>query len=213
MKASLIALIVILCGGLFGNYLRFVDREPNRPAEFATIPLESYGYYGDERRFAEASYDVLNADTTTLRLYRDANGVPYWLFVAYFSSQKQGSQIHSPKHCLPGGGWSIETIEPYTFHLSDGTAKEINRLVIGERRQRQIMLYWFETRGGAIRSEFGLKFDLMKNALLLRPTDAAFVRLTVPVPADGDIDAATERALSYLTAFHPHIVNALPFSA
>jgi EpsI family protein len=202
------ALIVVF--GAFGNYLRFNKRMPDRLPVFESIPYTIDGYYGEERRFSQLSYDVLQADTTTLRLYRDADGTSYWLFVAYFSSQKYGSQIHSPKHCLPGGGWKIEKIEPFLLRFADNSTKEINRLIIGRQKKKQVMFYWFETRGGTINDEFGLKWDLMKNSLLLRPTDAAFIRLTIPTELNK-LDQATAKAVAFFNTFYPDIKQALPF--
>ncbi|MEA2031630.1 MAG: EpsI family protein [candidate division Zixibacteria bacterium] len=208
--AVLISTILIVLGGFAGNYLRFIEVEPDRPPDFSNLPYRSGEYFSKEQRFSELSYDVLEADTTTLRNYVDANGTVHWLFIAYFNSQKYGSQIHSPKHCLPGGGWKIERLEPFLLQLSDGTSKDVNRVFIRNQTSRQLMLYWFESRSGSIRSEFGVKWDLMKNSLLLRPTDAAFVRLSVPIQ-NGDIKGATANAIEFFNTFHTDIESALPF--
>lgn len=212
-STSLIVLVILVLLGAFGNYLRFAEKSSEQLPDFDRIPYKTSNYFGEEQRFSEGSYDILQADTTTLRLYFDNHGNKYWLFVAYFASQEYGSQIHSPRHCLPGGGWRIETIEPYELKLADGTDKTVNRLLITVDQYQQLMLYWFETRGGAIRGEFDLKFDLMENSLLLRPTDAAIVRLTVPVNPGEDFESATKRAIEYFNQFHPLLMEALPFSA
>ncbi len=209
--APLIA--ILLVAGTFGNFLRFVEQEPDRMAAFDTIPLTANGYAGTALRFSEQSYDILQADTTTLRRYIDSKGRRLWLFIAYFSSQKYGSQIHSPKLCLPGVGWRIQQIEPYRLELAGGHAREVNRLVISEGDSRQVMFYWFETRGGTIRNEFGLKFSLMKNSLLLRPTDAAIIRLTLAISPGDNLESTTARAVEYLNVFFPSISGALPFGA
>ncbi|MBU8932484.1 MAG: EpsI family protein [candidate division Zixibacteria bacterium] len=208
--AALISMVIIVLGGAIGNFLRLSEQKPDRPADFGVLAYNSGEYTGEEQRFSELSYDVLKADTTTLRRYVDAEGTVYWLFIAYFESQKYGSQIHSPKHCLPGGGWKIDRLEVFSLPLPDGRTKSVNRVSIRTQTSRQLMFYWFETRSGSIREEFGIKFDLMKNSLLLRPTDAAFVRLTVPVK-DGDIDAATDKAIEFFNVFHTDIERALPF--
>jgi len=214
MKQPLvIALVLIGLFGSFGNYLRFVEHEPDRPPMFDQIPLITKEFVGEEQRFDKESYEILKADTTTLRLYVDQADNKYWLFVAYFASQKYGSQTHSPRHCLPGGGWRIQYIEPYELVLPNQPTKLVNRLSIGVKERKQLMLYWFETRSGAIRDEFGLKFDLMKNSLLLRPTDAAIVRLTVPVGTTEDFDTATARALEYLKTFGQPVTRSLPFGS
>ena len=212
MKAAVaVSTVLIVAGGLFGNYLRFNSQMPDRPPSFGSIPYSANGYFGQERKFSDANYEVLKADATTLRLYRASDGMPFWLFVAYFSSQKYGSQIHSPKHCLPGGGWRIEKQEPYNLHLPGGVSKEVNRVLIAEQEKKQLMFYWFETRGGTISDEFGLKWDLMKNSLLLRPTDAAFIRLSVPLE-QRTIEQTTARAVDFFSTFHSHLKEALPFN-
>lgn len=210
-KPLIIIIVIILVGGAAGNYLRFIEHTPDRPATFAVIPYQQDGYTGSEERFAEESYEVLKADTTTLRHYQDTLEHHYWLFIAYFSSQKYGSQIHSPKHCLPGGGWKIIHLEPYPLKLANQPPRNINRLLIAEGERRQLMFYWFETRGGTIRNEFALKWDLVVNSLLLRPTDAAIVRLTIPLKPGEDFDRATSRAVAFFNIFQNDIDKALPF--
>ena len=208
--AVLISLALLLLGGVFGNYLRFVEQPPERAPRFEQIPLVAGDYTGTEEWFDPESYEVLKADTTTLRLYRGPDGEAYWLFVAYFASQKYGAQMHSPKHCLPGGGWNIEQMESFALSMPDGGTRQIKRLLIAQETQRHLMFYWFETRGGDLTNEFAVKWDLVKNALRLRPTDAAFVRLTVPVVGD-DLEKASDRAVRFLQQITPAIEAALPF--
>jgi EpsI family protein len=211
MKGGVILIsFLIVLGGAGANYLRYVEPEPDRLPDFGQIPMQSEGYFGEEQRFSEQSYEILQADTSTLRLYTDPDGVPIWLFIGYFESQKYGSQIHSPKHCLPGSGWKITGLESYQLELEDGTSRNINRLIVTELGRRHLMFYWFETRSGTIRSEFGLKWDLMINSLMLRPTDAAIVRINLPLP-DHDTGGGTVRALTFLEKFLPSIELALPF--
>lgn len=210
-RRIIVACVIIFVGGAAANNLRYSGARPEREATFGTIPLTLDGWYGEERWFSDESYEVLQADTTTLRLYHDADGLPLWLFIGYFGSQKYGSQIHSPKHCLPGSGWQISSLEPYELKLPGGFDHPVNRLVISDEENRQLMLYWFETRGGVIRGEFGLKWDLMENSLLLRPTDAAMIRINLPLDRDGDVDDATAKAIAYLDDFYPSIEKALPF--
>jgi EpsI family protein len=205
-----LSLTIILIGGILGNILRFTGRLPDRVADFSQIPNEFASYRGSELKLDAATMDVLRADISTYRDYDAGNHARAALFIAYFKSQKYGSQIHSPKHCLPGGGWRIDNIAPYNLKLPDGTIKEINYVIISNRDYKSIMLYWYETRGGAIRNEYGLKFDLVKNALLFRSTDAAIVRLTINVP-DGDVKKSLELGKDFLQKFTPFISKSLPF--
>ncbi len=206
----IIAVAVILTGGLFGNYLRYGQSTVTGTPEFSLIPYENGPYSGEERRYSDQSYRVLQADTTTLRLYVDDDDQRYWLFVAYFSSQAYGRQIHSPRHCLPGGGWSIDSSETHKIELTATQTAEVNRLIIGRDGSRQVMLYWFQTRSGVIADEYAVKLDLVRSALAFRPTDAAFVRVTAAID-DNDVDEATERAADLLRHLYGEILAAMPF--
>jgi len=210
-RKATIAIAVILFLGGFGMYLRGHAAVPERPADFSRIPMEADGYVGTEHRFEEYTYDILKADTTTLRLYHSQNGEPFWLFVAYFSSQKYGGQIHSPIHCVPGGGYKIVSIEPYLLDLGQAGQLPVRRLLIANQNHREVMLYWFETRSGVIANEYALKLNLMKSSVLLMPTDAAICRVTTPLSGPTDFQAATDRAASFIRAFYPTMRTALPF--
>lgn len=211
-KAVTALILLILFGG-FGTYLRSYQTEPDRAPDFSLIPMQTGTLFATEHRFEELAYEVLKADTTTLRMYQEQTGDLYWLFIAYFSSQKYGSQIHSPKHCLPGGGYSILSIEPFDIELSDGRIITVNRLKIANNRRMELMMYWYETRSGVITNEFGLKLDLMKNSIMLLPTDAAICRLTLPLSLNADFGEATDRAVRFIRDFYPSIEAALPFGS
>ena len=73
------------------------------------------------------------------------------------------------------------------------------------------MMYWFETRSGVISDEFGLKLDLMKNSLMLMPTDAAICRITMPLSLNDDFEIATAKAVKFIRDFYPSLQAALPF--
>ena len=209
-RQFLIALVVLIVGGTMGNLMRYTERRPDRPAELASIPLVVESYRGREKEFNEVTLEVLNATSSRMVSYSGRSGPSCNLFVAYFISQRFGSGIHSPKHCLPGGGWRIETNEPFVIDVDGGPPITANRLRIAYGNTKNVMLYWYQTRAGAVRDEFGLKYSLFKSSLLMRPTDAAMVRVTVPVE-DGDYGQATQRALDFLAVMEPHLREALPF--
>ncbi len=206
----LIAGALLLVGGLIGNYFRFVGNQPDRQAEFASIPLQVAGYAGREELFDQTTYEVLNATSTTMKRYLSADSGTNELFVAYFESQRFGAGIHSPRHCLPGGGWQIEAHEAVELSLAGAPPRTVNRLRIAFGEHESLMLYWYQTRSRVVRDEYGLKLDLLQNALAMRPTDAALVRITVPV-YEGNTDEAMARALRFAQAIDPYVQAALPF--
>jgi len=203
-----ISIGLIILAGLLGNMLRFTETEPDRAADFAAVPLALDRYAGREYMLTEQTEEVLKADLTTNRVYHSGDGSEYQLFMAYFGSQKYGSQIHSPKHCLPGGGWRIESIAPARMDIA-GKTLEVNRTVLAGRGRRLVVFYWYKTRNGVIRNEYGLKLDLIKSSLLFRATDASIIR--VSVEAGDNIETADERGREFISAFYPYMEKSLPF--
>ncbi len=209
-KLLLLPIFLIVLGGMVGNALRFTERKPDKMADFSKIPLViNEKYFGREYPINELTSEVLKATKTTNRVYTSSDEITFQLFIAYFESQKYGSQIHSPKHCLPGSGWNIETIKPFEITVPDGSKKTINYSVIRDQFEQVLMLYWYETRSGSIRGEYGLKFDLIKNSILLNPTDAVIIRLTIDT--GNDLDLATKQGLKFIDCFYPYIMESLPF--
>jgi EpsI family protein len=118
------------------------------------------------------------------------------LYIGYFRSQRTGATIHSPKNCLPGAGWNPTTAEVYQLPLEDGRKVPINLYTIRKGLDSEVVLYWYQSHGRVVASEYWGKFYLVYDALRLNRTDAALVRITVPV-TNGDEATAQARALSF----------------
>lgn len=192
------------------NLLRYSRVESKRLPGFALIPLRSGNWSGQEYFFQDQTYEVLKADASTLRRYVNRQGKELYLFISYFKSQKYGSQIHSPKNCLPGSGFkNLLTREKARVRGASGSSLLVNRLLISDSQSREVMYYWFQTRSGLITSELGLKLDLVINSLKRAPTDAAFIRISLPVKGLSDKEALS-MVEDFLQAFQPSIKQALP---
>jgi EpsI family protein len=206
---GLILALLILTGALTYT-LRYIRVQPDNTADFSSLPLQKGSWEGEEVLFSDVTYDILKATKTRMISYKLEEEPGPNFFIAYFQDQKYGSQIHSPRHCLPGSGWGILKHTHEKIQVN-GKMVPINRVLIGSRENRQLMYYWFVTRTGVITSEFGLKFNLFMNALFLKPTDAAFVRLTVNLPPGSSERTGEEKLDKFLQDFITPIENSLPF--
>lgn len=205
-------IILLVVAGALTYTLRYLKVEPDRMADFKAIPMSLDEWDSEEIFFSEETYQILKASLSTMRVYRSESRLNPVLFIGYFEDQKYGSQIHSPRHCLPGSGWGILSQRTEEIEIN-GQKQALNRVIIGAREDRQLMYYWFETRTGKITSEFMLKLNLFFNALFMRPTDAAFIRLTVDLPR-GTFEKQGEEILhSYLIDFYDSIEKSLPFNS
>ena len=125
----------------------------------------------------EQTARVLDADETLHRTYRHRGGSTVSLFVAYFAEQQVNSQIHSPRNCLPGAGWNVASLEKVSLDLG-GQAQSASLLRMRRQGIQQDVVYWFRSQGGTLSGEYALKWDLVKNSLAGRPSNAAFIRFS-----------------------------------
>lgn len=139
-----------------------------------------------------------------------ADGEGFELFVGYFGKQLEGSTIHSPRNCLPGGGW--EPVEhrrvPLETERYSGT---VNRYVIQNRTgERALVYYWYQGRGRIAANEFLVKWDLLRDAVVKRRTDEALVRLVFPISGDDGIATYEEEARALAGSVAEALARHLP---
>src|SRR6185437_2514678 len=105
---------------------------------------------------------------------------------------------HSPRVCLPGGGWEIEEFGQRTLPgiTAGGQELRTNRAVMAFGNNKQLVYYWFQQRGRIITNEYLVKWYLFWDALTRNRSDGAMIRLITPIPA-----GATARADAELQQF------------
>jgi EpsI family protein len=145
-----------------------------------------------ERQYLEA----LQLDDYVLADYSAIEKVPVNVYVAYYESPKKGRSSHSPRQCIPGGGWEITSFEPLRLDRAPGmsAAVEANRVVIQKGGQKQIVYYWFKQRDRWIANEYAVKFFLFWDSLTRHRADGALVRLVSGVHA-GETEAVADGRL------------------
>ncbi len=155
--------------------------------------------------------DVLRASDTLSRVYQDAKSqVGVSLFIAFFKSQRSGVAPHSPKNCLPGNGWVPERSEILRYPvpgLADGV--EVNQYVVQKGEVKNVVVYWYQSRGRVVASEYKAKAYVMADAITSNRTDTSLVKVIAPVVND-DLEAAIEVTRRFVSDAFPRISDALP---
>ena len=184
----------------------------------------------DRQRFAEFNLDVgewngrhvpveqIYLDSLKLEDYlsaqfeRDSDSSSVNTWVAYYATQRKGVAIHSPKTCLPGGGWKIDRFAPHTVDNIGGAAGPVtvNRAVMSQGDQRLLIYYWFKQRERNLKSEYALKWYLFWDSLTRNRTDGALVRLIVGAPASRGVDGLDTVLEDFMRESYDDIVQFVP---
>jgi EpsI family protein len=166
----------------------------------------------EERPFPADILAVLGVDQYLNRIY-DAPGEPFVsLYVGYHQSQREGDTMHSPLNCLPGAGWQPVITERVDLTVSGRSEPiTVNQFVVQKGMDRAVVLYWYQTHGRIVASEYASKFYLVYDAIRLNRSDGALVRVVTPVaPSDAGDAAAAGRAAEFVRALFPHLGKHLP---
>jgi EpsI family protein len=196
-----------------------VARLMPRPAEivpdrtgFIEFPMQLGAWSGHSQSLERIYTDQLKLDDYLLADYNDGAGLPVNLYMAYYNSQRKGEAVHSPRSCLPGGGWQLRDFDQRTIPgiTIDGRPLRVNRTLIELGDQRQLVYYWFEQRGRVITNEFAVKWYLFWDALTRHRTDGALVRLIVAIPASSTEAAADQRLTELAARVAPILTRYVP---
>ena len=171
----------------------------------ATFPLQLDEWTGQDDSIDTEVADKLGFSEYVMINYHNPEQRPINFYVAYYASQRKGVSPHSPKVCIPGGGWEIANFQRTTVDQIP-----VNRVLIRKGLQDQIVYYWFEERGVPIANEYIKKWMLFKDALFLNRTDGSLIRVTTPVLPDESVLDADQRAKAFIRSSRNQLLQLLP---
>ena len=183
----------------------------------STLPLTVDRWQGREGApFTSNVMKELGVDDYITRIYT-AGGEPFVsLYVGFYASQRQGDTIHSPLNCLPGAGWQPVRQDRAALPVTDangiGRSITVNQFVIQKGLDTQVVLYWYQSHGRVIASEYTSKMFMVYDAMRLNRTDAAMIRVITPVADSGAEQerAGVRRAAEFVRQIFPALSGVLP---
>jgi EpsI family protein len=157
---------------------------------------------------------VLGVDDYLSRVYYKADGGAVGLYLGFYASQRQGDTIHSPMNCLPGAGWEPVSEGRLTIPNADGAGRDIivNRFIVQKGLERQLVLYWYQSHGRVVASEYWSRAFLINDAMRLNRTDGSLVRVIAPIAIDANDNGAGAQTIAeeFVRVLFPALPTFLP---
>jgi EpsI family protein len=215
LNRAIVLAVTLLCGAAAVVRANRPEQAPPR-VSFQQFPEKLGDWTGQELpRMEDRILAILGVDDYLNRAYSRPDRTAAGLYIGYYKSQRQGDSIHSPQNCLPGSGWeplASGTLTIATSALGAATNISVNRYLIQKGVDRQLVLYWYQSHGRVVASEYWSKFFLVRDAVRLNRTDAALVRVVVPISTaleDGETRAEGQ-AVDFVKTIFPLLPNYLP---
>ena len=180
-----------------------IQQAPSRQ-EFTTYPLDIASWRG-QREIMERKYqEALKLDDYFLANYRDRiTGDVVNYYVAYYASQSKGRSIHSPRSCLPGGGWVVTNLPKKELPLGATGHAKVSRVSIQQGDVKQLVYFWTQQRGRIINNEFLIKWYLFWDALTQHRTDGGLIRIITVLKPTETMEEADKRLSNFAEQVAP----------
>lgn len=197
---------LVLVGGIFATHSIRPSTIPQQHRALEEFPAVIGVWHSEDLPYSPAVVQAIGADDYTNREYSGGDR-PLELYIGYYKDQRSGDAIHSPKNCLPGEGW-----EPvHSTMLQIGSADKsvlVNEYIVEKGKNRDLVLYWYQTHGRIVASEYWAKFWLVADSVRNRSTDGAMIRIWTTA-ADGEVNAQV-RATDFARRIYPQVSELLP---
>ena len=180
------------------------EEVPARPT-FVEFPMVLGSWFGQRVGVDAEVIESLKLNDYLMAQFAGPPSRTLNLYVAWYDSQRAGRSVHSPRTCLPGGGWQIVEFDQVEVPgvQAAGQPLRVNRALIGLGTDRQLVYYWFQQRGRIITNEYLAKWYLFWDSLTRNRTDGALVRLAIPIN-EGEASSTAERDLArFATELEP----------
>jgi EpsI family protein len=185
---------------------------PLERKDFSQFPMAFDKWHGKPDRMAAIYLDALKLDDYILANYIATSKHSVNFYVAYYASQRRGGSAHSPRSCIPGGGWEITDLRQLKVGGATvaGEPLRVNRVLIQKGDNRQLVYYWFQQRGRVLTNEDLVKWYLFWDALTRNRTDGALVRLTTSVNPGSSLEEADGQLSSFATTIADRLTDYVP---
>jgi exosortase D (VPLPA-CTERM-specific) len=213
VPASFIAGTVIVSAFAAGVMLAPERAEalPKRESFFG-FPTQVETWSGRRSALDQIYLDALKLDDYVIADYMRGGREVVNFYVAWYDSQRAGNSAHSPRSCLPGGGWRMTQFNQ--VDLGDATVAgkplRVNRVQIELGNRKQLVYYWFQQRGRVITNEYLVKWYLFVDSLTRQRTDGALVRLVTPLEIGEPVEQADRRLVEFASQVTPRLERYIP---
>ena len=167
---------------------------------FVNFPMQLDEWDGKHEKLDVAVVEKLGMTDYLLANYVNEQQSVVNFYVAYYQSQRKGVSPHSPRVCIPGGGWEIAE-----FQRIEAAGHPVNRVIIKKGNARQLVYYWFQGHGRIVANEYMNKWYLFVDAVVKNRTDGALVRLVTNVAPHEDIKNADAKILEFMAKAKPQL--------
>lgn len=205
----LIAAILLIGTIIYSMYLS-KPQSVDLTQPLNTIPQTIDGWQGSSMAFDYRTLINAGVNEYIMRLYNKQGNEPIWVYIGFYRSQQVGHTIHSPRHCYPGSGWEPISRSKRMIRINSAPYGriEVNRYIVQNGPKKQLVYYWFHSRGRNITNEYWEKIYLVLDTIFKRRNDGSLIRISIGIQRS---QRESEDILeAFIDQLYPYMMRSLP---
>jgi len=190
-----ITILILLSLGIYSRTFSIQKVDLPRKS-LKDFPTRIGDYESRDLKITQGEMSVLDPTEVLIRSYVNSKNELISLYIPFFEAQNDRSRIHSPKSCMVGGGYRFVKIKPFPLKYKGRTVK-VNWVLTQRGTDRQVVLYWIQSRGRIMTSEYISKLYLMWDQFARHRSDCALFRCIAQARKGDTLDQTTRRVARF----------------
>ena len=173
------------------------------------LPQEFGEFKGQDVSPSKIAFDEPTADASIVRVYTgNREDQPIHVFVGYWENQNEAKRIKSPRYVEEG--WGYHWMKAKQVRVGAKSEAKFNEFLNEKGDRQELVYYCFFINRKLVSGEYRLRMFTMINFLFHQKSNAAVVRVSVPVSHELPLQEAESRAEKFINDFLPLLEEHLP---
>jgi EpsI family protein len=182
--------------------------EQKRRPDWSAVSYSTDGWTGTDASF-DPVYGTDPADSSLLRAYSRARGLPVIAYVGFFGDLPSIMEVHTPELCYPAQGWTVLSSGKSASGSTQGSEMYAQQILVEKNGEQRLITWWYMVGLRPFENRIRYISALLALSTFTGRTDGAIVRLETPVLSDGQAGAGI-RMTEFQKDFLPMLNKALP---
>lgn len=172
---------------------------------FDSFPLKKGNWVGTKSVIPEYVIQLLQPKDILMARFKNDMGDEISLLFDFFNSSGSIGGPHSPRNCLPGSGWIIDSVTDRTI-IVNSREITIGRFNLRLKDRSSIMDFWYITKFGETANDYKFKLYSIMTSLTFQERNVGFIRIIA-----SDTEQGKKAMADFEEVFVCEIYDLMPF--
>jgi len=200
-----ISMVILIC---LGGYLNLYSPTPvPLKMDLKDLPSTIGDWRWVRKEHPNNPFGILSADMELMNFYKNSSGREIKLYIGYFESQRGDKKLTHYR-----SKWLHKEAEVVEFTMNPHRSIWINKTILKDRRNSQLLLFWYDMDGKIITSRYRARIFTALDGLIRGRTNGAIVIVSKNVEHPDSLKEILKDEMEFVGELFPILRTCLPSS-